>query len=163
MRDDSISIDAKSLASVLAKLERLPQELQKSAERAVLRGGGNHILQEVRQRVPVDSGTLKKSLGVSVNLGTNRGGKWGEARIGARSGVKYRYQTKTGRRARNKKGKPAQAEEIAWYLEMGNSRQSARPFIRPSLDSAANGVSAEMVATLEKHLTKVAAKMARQR
>lgn len=159
MSDTSLQIDPGSLRSVLKALESLPAELQRSAERAVLRDGAKPILKAARARVGVRSGTLKKSLGVSVNVG-KAGSGYGQARMGARNGVKYRYKTgnKTGRKKRA--GQAIAAEEVAWYQEMGTPKLPAHPFIRPALDSSAGEVVAAMAAGLDKHLTRVAARLA---
>jgi HK97 gp10 family phage protein len=155
----SIKIDSSSLKSVLNALEKLPKELQKSAEKAVIRAGAKPILKAIKENVSgkivkQQSKTLKKSLGVSIR--TSKSG-WVGASIGPRSG--FKYATKTGRRGKTK-DKNADAQEVAFYLETGTPNMPARPFIRPALESAQGEVIGAMEAGLSKHLTRVAARLA---
>jgi HK97 gp10 family phage protein len=164
--DGHITIDKGSLRDLMRSLDNLPKELQKSAEKAVLRAGGKPILAAARAKVPVDTGNLKKSLGVSVHA--NRAG-WISARVGPRKGFKGKSKTgrKRERAAKGKRGtfqenKLADAQEISWYVETGTPRSAARPFIRPAIDSAAGAVLEAMAAGLDQHLTRVTARLARR-
>lgn len=162
---NGIKFDQASVRGVLSAIEKLPKELQKSAEKAVLRAGGKTILSAVRSNlsgspVKTRTGTLKKSMGLSVRA---RKDGWVEARIGSKSGSKSKYpKGTTGRRTKGRKGKPIYAEEVAWYMEQGTSRMPAKPFIRPALDSSGAEVITAMTSGLDKHLTKVAARLARK-
>jgi len=162
---DGIKFDQASVKGVLNAIEKLPKEFQKSAEKAVLRAGGKPILSAVRGNlsgspVKTRTGTLKKSMGLTVRASTSG---WVEARIGSKSGSKSKYpKGVTGRRAKGKKGKPLYAEEVAWYMEQGTSKMPAKPFIRPALDSSGAEVITAMTTGLDKHLTKVAARLAKK-
>lgn len=161
---NGITFDRASLNGVISAIDRLPSELKKSAEKAVLRAGAKPILSAVKGNlsgspVKTRTGTLKKSMGLTVQ--SKRDG-WVEARVGSKSGSKTKYaKGVTGRRTRGRQGKPLYAEEVAWYLEQGTSKMPAKPFIRPALDSAAPEVATAMANGLERHLTKVAARLAR--
>ena len=164
--DGYISLDRTSIANVMRALDKLPKEFQKSAEKAVLRAGGKPILKAAKAKVPVDTGNLKRSLGISVYA--NRTG-WISARIGPRNGFKSknltgrkRYRATKGKRTTFKERKLADAQEISWYVETGTPHSSAKPFIRPAIDSAAGEVIAAMTAGLDKHLTRVAARLAKR-
>lgn len=159
-----IQIDKKSLRNMLNTIDRLPAELRRSAERAVLRAGAKPVLAAVKSRVPVKSGLMKTSIGISVRVGGRAGKEYGEAQIGARNGVKYRYKNgnKTGRRAKHKKGRAIATEEVAWYQEMGTSKMPANPFIRPGVEAAQGAAFAAMAAGFDSHLTKVAARLAKK-
>lgn len=155
--DRSITLDQSSVNALRKSLDSLPAHLQKAAEKAVLRAGGNIILKAAKVKVPVRSGILKKSLGVSVT--SSKAGI--SARVGPRAGVKYRYQTnKTGRRGR-RKGKNIDAQEVAFYIETGTPNMAAQPFIRPAVDDSKRQVLDAMAAGLDKHLTKVCARLAK--
>jgi HK97 gp10 family phage protein len=155
MSRDAIGVTL-DFKDVQKALENLPKEFQKSAEKAVLRAGSKPILKAARGRVAKNTGNLKKSLGVTIT--SNKSG-WVGAKVGPRSG--YKYKTKTGRKKRA--GQLADAQEIAWYLETGTPKMSARPFIRPAIDAAQSEVIDAMAAGLEKHLTRVAARLAKKR
>jgi HK97 gp10 family phage protein len=152
-----IKIDTASLRGVLMALEKLPKELQRSAEKAVIRAGSKPLLQAAKQRVPVDTGNLKKSLGVTVR--TAKGG-WVTAKIGPRSGFKSKRGSLTGRRRDKGKEKAIEAQEVAFYVETGTPRRPATPFIRPAIESSQGEVVAAMERGLSTHLTKVAARLA---
>jgi HK97 gp10 family phage protein len=166
MNDRILSIDAGSLKSVIKSLESLPIELQKSAERAVLRSGAAPIQKAVKARVPVDTGLLKKSIGTKVSLG--RAATYGRAQVGPRSGFhstkkvtgRKRDRASKGKRRAAKEKKMIQPEEYAFYLEHGTPHMPAKPFIRPAIDAAEGEVLAAMATGLDKHLTRVAARMA---
>lgn len=155
--DRSIELDQSSVNALRKNLDSLPVHLQKVAEKAVLRTGANIILKAAKARVPVRSGILKKSLGVSVTSG-----KAGiTARVGPRAGVKYRYQTnKTGRRGKTK-GKNINAQEVAFHIETGTPKMAAQPFIRPAIDDNKRQILEAMAQGLDKHLTKVCARLAK--
>lgn len=164
--DGHITIDKGGLRDVMRALDQLPKELQKSAEKAVLRAGGKPILKAAKSKVPVDTGNLKKSLGISVHA--NRSG-WISARVGPRKGFKSKNKTgrsrvraTKGKRSTWQEGKLADAQEISWYVETGTPTAAAQPFIRPAIDSAAGEVLSAMAGGLDKHLTRVAARLAKK-
>lgn len=155
--DGHIDIDKASLRGVMKSLDDLLPQFRKSAERAVLRAGAKPILKAAKAKVPVNTGLLKKSLGVSVKA--NRDG-WMSARVGPRKG--FKSKNKSGRKRGQAKGKTADAQEISWYVETGTPRARAQPFIRPAIDQAAGEVIDAMAAGLDQHLTRVAARLAKK-
>ena len=163
--DGVITIDRSSLMRVMIALDKLPEQFRKSAEKAVLRAGSKPILKAAKAKVPVDTGMLKQSLGISVHA--NRSG-WISARIGPRKGFKSAKSLTGRKRVRATKGKRstwierkmADAQEISWYIETGTSHSPAKPFIRPAIDAAQDEVLSAMAAGLDKHLTRVAARLA---
>lgn len=154
----SITLDRKGVDALIKRLSELPEKFQKSAHRATLRAGANVILKAARARVPVDTGILKKSLGVNVEV--SRYG--GSARVGPRYGVKYKYKNgnKTGRRGKSA-GKAIDAPEVAFYIETGTPNMAAQPFIRPAIDETQGRVLSVMAEGLDKHLTRVVARLKR--
>lgn len=138
----------KEIAKALGKL---PKELQRSAESAVLREGAKPIAKAAKSRVPVASGLLKKSIGSRVR--TIKGET--SARIGPRTGMK---QTVT----RNGRQVISDPNKYSHLVEFGTSKTAAQPFIRPAVDSAGGEVIEAMAKGYEKHLTKVVAKLRRK-
>ena len=152
-------IKIEGVKSIQRKLESLPEKLQKSAEQAVLRAGSKAILNAAKSHVQVDTGNLKKSLGVKVSM--KRGAKFigaGRAYIGPRTGFAHPSGRKSGRKGRTEK--VINADEYSWYLESGTPHMAARPFIRPAIDSSKGEILNAMAAGLDKHLTRVAARLA---
>lgn len=164
--DGQIKIDKAGIAGVMRALDDLPEQFRKSAEKAVLRAGAKPILKAAKSKVPVDTGMLKKSLGISVHA--NRSG-WISARVGPRKGFKSknltgrnRVRATKGKRSTWQERKLADAQEISWYVETGTPHSAAKPFIRPAIDEAANQVLEAMASGLDKHLTRVAARLAKK-
>ena len=165
--DGDITIDPKGVRDILAALSKLPKEFQRSAEKAVLRAGAKPVLKAAKAKVPVDTGNLKKSLGVALFTASSG---WTAIRIGPRKGFKSaksitgrkRVRATKGKRSTFKERKLADATEISWYVETGTPHSAAKPFIRPAIDSAQGEVIDAMAAGLDKHLTRVAARLARK-
>lgn len=87
---------------------------ERAVIRKALRAGANVIRAEARRRVPVRSGILRKNI-ITVVQVTGR-------KVEAL--VKVRKQGFYG-----------------LFVEMGNSRMSARPFLRPAADAKGEAVS----------------------
>lgn len=150
----SLDLDQASITALVRRINKLPEHLRKAAERAVLRAGAKPILKEMRDRVPVKTGNLKSSLKLEVRVGKSGG----SARVGPKSGVKYRTKNKTGRRGKSA-GKSIEAAEYAFYLETGTPNMAPRPFIRPAIDAAADEILTAMAAGLDGYLTRVVASL----
>ena len=78
---------------------------------------------QMRNKVPVDTGALKKSLGIRVTTKSQRGFPIGFSAIGS---VKYR------------KGKEREDAIKAMAVEFGTENRQATPFIRPSINHIGN-------------------------
>lgn len=134
-------------------LRKLPKELQRAAEKAVLRAGAQPIAKAAKARAPKDSGLLKKSIGLRV--ATVKGET--SARVGPRTGMKRQV---TRKRPNGKTyTEMADPNNYSHLVELGSSRAPAKPFIRPAVDAAASDTLAAMATGYEKHLTKVVAKL----
>jgi HK97 gp10 family phage protein len=161
----SFSIEQKGLKDVKSALGKLPEELRKAAQSAVLRAGGKPILKQEKALVPVADGLLKKSLGIML-IG-KRGGPKTTAKIGVRKGYKGRsLGFKTTTKGRNKGKTTERFQDPSKYghlVEFGTSHSAAQPFIRPAIDAAQNQTVDAMAAGLDKHLTRVAARLRKNR
>jgi len=107
--------DVKGLDEVLKKLKILPARIQKNVVTGAIRAGAKPILKEAKRLVPVDTGTLKKSIGI----------------------VKRRSKDKNivifSVTPRIKKG--------GWYahfVEYGTAKMPAHPFMRPAVEKMAS-------------------------
>lgn len=153
------NIELHGVSSVIRALEALPAALMKSAETAVLRAGAAPIRKAAKTNAAKskDSGLLTKSISMSVK--TVKGHK--SARVGPRKGLRQkvtRTDTRTGRRYEEM----ADPNNYSHLVEYGTSHAAAKPFIRPAIDSAQGEVIEAMAAGLDKHLTRVAARLARK-
>ncbi len=139
-------------------LERLPKELIRSSENAVLRAGAKPIEKAAKAKVTTDTGLLKKAIGIRVKKvnGVN------SARIGPRTGFKGKS---LGKR-KDKKGVETERfqdpNKYSHLVEFGTSHSAAKPFIRPAIDTAQGQVVEAMGAGLEKHLDRTAARLRRK-
>jgi len=99
---------------VFKKLEQLPRRVESNVVRRAVRAGGAILVKEARSLVPVDSGTLKKSIGQKPQRARK---SHFFIQVGARAGKKQKND--------------------AWYahlIEFGTKYQPARPFLRPAFD-----------------------------
>lgn len=155
------TIKIKGMRDISRALDRLPKELIRSSENAVLRAGAKPIEKAAKSRVVEDTGLLKKSIGIRVKkvAGIN------SARIGPRTGFKKSLGTRIARKTKGKriKGQPYEASQdpnkYSHLVELGSSRVAPRPFIRPAIDAAQGQVVDAMANGLDKHLTRTVARL----
>jgi len=138
------TIELKGTRELLNSINKLPFQLQKSAEVAVLRAGAKPINKAAKGKVPSDSGLLKKSLG--INVAKVKGIT--SARVGARKG--WRSEV-----VRNGKKVIADPSKYSHLVEYGTSHSSAKPFIRPAVESSQSQVLAAMAEGYDKYLDRV--------
>lgn len=109
----SATFDTKKL---IETLQKFPKNIQKNVMVGAVRAGANVIRDEARRKVPIKTGTLKKSI-VSIQRK-------------AQNGLITFSVTPS-------KGKP----NDGWYahfVEFGTSHSSAKPFLRPAFDQSNN-------------------------
>jgi HK97 gp10 family phage protein len=146
-------------------LEKLPKEMQRTTETTALREGMKPVLKTARSLAPKGkgdhSGLLKKSIGMNVRK--SRGQV--TARVGPRSGFKKSLGTKIARVTKGKRvaGQPYEAfkdpVKYAHLVEMGTSRQPARPFIRPAVESNTGAITEGLAKGYAKGLEKAVRKL----
>ena len=99
-------------------LRRLPLNLQRNVMSGAVRAGATTISDSAKTCVPVDTGTLQKSIGVTKRKSSQ--------------GV-YKFSVSPRKGGKNS----------GWYghfVEFGTSKMSARPFMRPAYEN--NGTKA---------------------
>lgn len=123
-----------------AAMEKVLQALGPKAAGQVgsnaVRAGARVIVREAKRLVPVDSGQLRDSIKVVTLKKTQRAAN----QVGAVIGFE----------------KPA--SRIAHLVEFGTSHSSARPFIRPAMDTTHEAVLAAIAKTLGDGIIKTAGK-----
>ena len=110
----SANIDGKSLIKALSAL---PKNIQKNVMVGAIRAGANVIRDEARIRVPKKTKDLAKSI-VSI-----------KRRAETKNQVKFSVTPSKGK---NKAGWRAH------FIEFGNSKMSAKPFLRPAFEASEN-------------------------
>jgi len=83
------------------------------------------------------------------------------ARIGPQKGMKQ-IVTRTDKKTGKKRQVMADPNKYSHLVEYGTSHSPAKPFIRPAIDSTQSQVLNTMAAGLDKHLTRVAARLAKK-
>jgi HK97 gp10 family phage protein len=144
------SVKVSGLQELRRALEKLPKELQRRSETTALREGMKPVLKSARANAgkAKDTGLLQKSIGLNVR----KGSKGVTARVGGRKGFK---KTVT------RKGRVELADPVryAHLVEYGTSNTSARPFIRPAVDSNTAAISAGLAAGYQKGMDAAVAKV----
>lgn len=135
MPSDEVKLQMAGIEEMTKNLEKLGTRVALRGPAAAVRAGSAVIIKEMRRRAPVETGSLKKSLGQKVK--NYRRSKTVTSVVGARS---KRYDTDKGRR------NPAY---YAHLVELGVSPHrtgkkggmhpgfAAAPFMRPAWDAAA--------------------------
>ena len=137
-------------------LLKLPLQLQKRAEVAVLRAGGVPIRKAAKRFAAAskDSGLLMKSIGLNVKKVK---GVY-TVRVGPRKGFRQIVTRKNKVTGKNYED-AADPTNYAHLVEGGTSHSAAKPFMRPAIDSAQGEVIEAMGKGLEKHLDRLVKNM----
>ena len=109
----SATFDTKKL---IETLQKFPKNIQKNVMVGAVRAGANVIRDEARRKVPIKTGTLKKSI-VSIQRKAQNG--------------QITFSVTPSRGGNND----------GWYahfVEFGTSHSSAKPFLRPAFDQSNN-------------------------
>ena len=107
-------VNQAELKKLLKSLKEFPDRVQKNVVVGSTRAGANVVRKEMRDRVPKDTGTLKKSIKT-------------KKRRSKKSEIIFSVKA-TGKMNTAK----------AYWLEYGTEKMSAKPFIRPSLYAVGN-------------------------
>jgi HK97 gp10 family phage protein len=107
-------VTTEGVPQVLREFANLSAKMQRAVLRDALRSGARVVVASAKTKVPVRTGALKRGITHRVTVPQNG---LGEATIGYDSKQFY------GR-----------------FVELGTSRQAARPFLRPALDATQNQV-----------------------
>ncbi len=104
-------------------LRELEKKVARSGNRKAVNRSTNPMLKASRAKAPVRSGLLRKSLGKRVRTYVGSGTVVGL--VGPRSKFEGTFD-----------GKKVKPVNYAKFVEFGNSRMAARPFLRPAFDSS---------------------------
>lgn len=133
-------------------LQTLPVKVEKNILRGALRAGAVVIRDEVKQRAPVASGDLKKSIRVTSR--TKRGQVSASVKIGSFSAW-YAHLVEFGTRPHVIKAKPGRAMRFGGVTtaQVNHPGIAAKPFIRPAADASTAHALVEIPKYLRKRLT----------
>lgn len=146
---------------IVKALKALPEDFQKSGERAALSGGSKPILKAAKafaQNSKRD-GLLIKSLGISTKKSQGQL----TSRVGVRGGFKGRSlgfkMAKRGKKKGQMTERFADPKYYAHLVEFGTSHSAAKPIIRPAIIASEAQVVDAMAASLEKSVARTLARM----
>jgi len=134
-------------------LSKLPKALADGVERTALREGAKPIEKRAKAGVPVASGLLKRSIGISVKKnrrGENKGNL--SARVGARTGFEQTDMVDGVAVRKN-------PVKYAHLVEYGTSTAPAKPFIRPAAESSKSEVLDGLAKGYDKGMGRVVKKI----
>jgi hypothetical protein len=141
---------------VAALLNGIPYRRAENALRASVRAASNVVLKEAKRIVPMDTGALKKALGVKVSA--IPGGAYGrigvveDRRYTVRAGKKEGTVTvKRLKRAEVETTRLSKQKRPALYA---HRIEDSQPFLRPSLESRRAAVNAVLIKRLREELAK---------
>lgn len=116
------------LPELSAKFALLAQVASTRTLRAALRAGGLVIRDEAKQKAPVLTGTLRRSIHLRTGSGSGRG-------VYVRVGTNLEY---------------------APHVEFGTSRQRPQPYLRPAYDEKRGEAVEEIAAVLDRQIRTLA-------
>lgn len=147
---DQVIVGGRELADELAKFS---VKLEKNIMRGALRAGAVEIRDEVRQRAPVASGDLKKSVRVTSRV--QKGRVSASVKVG-NTKAWYAHFVEFGTRPHVIKAKPGRAMRFGGTTTAQVSHPGivGRPFIRPGADEATPRALVEVTKYIRARMTK---------
>lgn len=141
------------------QLQQFSVKLEKNIMRGALRAGAVEIRDEVRQRAPVASGDLKKSIRVTSRV--KRGQVSASVKVG-NAVAWYAHLIEFGTRPHIIRSKPGRAMRFGstTTAQVNHPGIAGRPFIRPSADEATPRAIAEVTKYIRARMTKERLNMA---
>ncbi len=115
-------------------LEKLPGVIQQKVVVGATRAAAKVVAEEAKERVPVDTGLLKKSIGVAKAKKSDTKTNHIKFYVVPKSKILLTSKVSVG----GKTGK-LKAKVNAYYahmVEFGTSKMAARPFLRPAFENA---------------------------
>ncbi len=148
-------------AQVKRALEKLPGVIQQRVVVGATRVAAKVIADEAKQNVPVDTGLLKKSIGVAKAKKADT--KEGHIKFYVVPKSKVSGTAKVSVNGVTGKLKYKTNAYYAHMVEFGTSKMAARPFLRPAFDNSADKSVKAFQDYAHKRVEKEVAKLGRQR
>jgi len=138
---DGVKMEVHGLKELERKLLEMSPKLAKNALRAAVAAGARVVAAEARKNVPVDSGTLRRSI-YTKQIREESGDTQQTFYVGARQGKKEQAKNRDG-----------------WYfpfVEFGTEKMAARPFMRPAFESTKDAAVQAIKTRLAERIDKLA-------
>lgn len=136
---EALKVSVEGLEELREQFSALSDRMQAKALRDAMRGAARPVVQEARARAPVRTGRLRRNIIAKVFSGP----KTVTAIIGFR--------------AEGKRGDVRNAF-YGMFLELGTSRMTARPMLRPALDAKGGEAVSLFAAALRKAIEAITRK-----
>lgn len=146
-------VNVKGLSELQAFLDQLPAKMEANVMRSALRAGANVVLNEARAQVPVKTGAMRD--GLKVGTKSRRGVVTAYVKLRGKHAYLARW-IEYGTAAHFIKPKRAKSLFFAGLLRDGvdHPGATAKPFLRPALDSQAQNAVVAVGEAIKKRLTK---------
>ncbi len=118
-------LDERQLTNLIRDLRVLPERVQKNVLRGMTRAGANTLKKEIKAKVPVNTGALKKAITVTAIRGNRNN-------VGATVGVK-KIELDNGKSTKN-------TRQYMYYLEFGTKSIRAKPIFRQTYEQSGTKV-----------------------
>jgi HK97 gp10 family phage protein len=131
-----IDLDVKGLAELERKMRELTDKVQGQMLRQAVNAGAQIVKKAARDKVPVDTGLLRRNIVVGRSRRQSAPGR--ETYNVFVKKEKRTYADTRANRRKNRVGKKYEVQGPAYYwrfLEFGTKKMQARPFLRPALVS----------------------------
>ena len=154
----------KELKRAFKQLARLDERKKNTIVRQALGKAAKPILKNARARVPVESGLLKKSLGVKTK--TYRRSGVSIAVIGPRKGFKTKVggvKTRVGSAKGDETRQVRNPAKYAHLVELGTEHSAAKPFLEPALGNNRQTVLNTFRREIPRRLIRLAQKLAKKK
>lgn len=138
-----LQIRVDGLAALMQTLDGLKLSLRNRVIRAATTKAGRIVSKSAKQLVAVDTGRLKRSIGVKVKAFPKRGAA--VAIIGPRRGFKADVH-----------GQTVDPVRYGHFVELGRVGATPRPFLRPAIEQNRAAIRTAMAETIASALTRLA-------
>lgn len=127
---------------VLKALKNLPINIEKNIMVGATRAGANVVRDEAQRLVPIDTGNLRQSIGLTKRKQKNRNEIVFAISPRRLKSLQFQGLEKGNysNKVRQLKLKKQVGGYYARWLELGTSKMNAKPFLRPALESSQDEV-----------------------
>jgi HK97 gp10 family phage protein len=143
-----VGCEVKGIKELELRLRSIGPKLAKKTMRGALRAVGKFWVEDVKGRVPVDTGDLQSSIAGTVRIRRAGKGAIGTVTVGPRFDKK----------STNRPGDMSQSPGVyGQFVEFGTDKMAAQPFLRPAFDATADRVIELFAEKMREGLAEVAA------
>lgn len=140
---NSVTVKVEGLRELGERMKGLTEDMNNRIARSATAAGAVVIRKAAQQKVPVDTGNLRKNVIVKRI-------PRGEAQLTSEHIVTVRR----GKLTKKQKGSGLQDAYYGTFVEYGTAKMPAQPFLRPAFDQQKGAATESIKDRIEKRLTK---------